>query len=622
MKKVYILIPALATIALLLPIILDPSKYLLRNNDLQEFFWPTIAFAKNSLLSHMSFPLWNPMWLSGTPFISDPQAQMFYLPNLIFLVSDLDSGFVISLFFHTFFAFLGFFIFSSSVFKFSKTSSTIAASFYIFNSNFASIIEAGHYGIISSWAIIPWLYLAFFKIFKEKNYFWAMIAGLLASQMFLSHLITFLVALIPIFFYSLYYLLKNRQETTSIKLISMLLLSGAFAFGFSAIALLPQASWGSETTRFILTQKPEVFPVWTSIWEFIKAIVFPWKDNISTDKSISLGILPSLIFLFWMLKSRKRLLLGFVSLLALLFVSNNLNPLYEMLLGMNWYALLRVTTRIWVLVVILISLVLADITQKRSLPILLILFAVFESFLIAQKVLLKPVLPIDRAPEKIISIIKEDKETPFRVFCTTRCISQKEVSINNLETVEGYNTIQQKNYYQNAWQLTNSFWDYYTLAIPPIGLYKNENIQPDFQALGEYNTKYIIAPYTIDSDFAEEIISDGKYHLYFNKFFKKRSNVIFDEVKPGEVKFNNELDENIIYRAVFAKDWKAYNLQTGEELAVLETPNGLIQIEKSQKSDVKLLYFPKSFELGRNISVVTVIFAILACARKLKKRNI
>ena len=94
MKKIAaILLPlGLITTLVYLPILVNPELLLERGNDLQEQFWPVFYFVKQHLLEGGSLPLWINLFFSGMPLLPDPQAPLFYLPNIIFLFLRLQKN--------------------------------------------------------------------------------------------------------------------------------------------------------------------------------------------------------------------------------------------------------------------------------------------------------------------------------------------------------------------------------------------------------------------------------------------------------------------------------------------------------------------------------------------------
>ncbi|OGC69096.1 hypothetical protein A2415_05385 [candidate division WWE3 bacterium RIFOXYC1_FULL_39_7] len=256
--KILILI-FLCSLILFLPIIREPSIFLARGNDLEEFFWPTYYFTKHSILTYHQIPLWNNSILSGTPLVTDPQAPIFYLPNIIFLFLPLDMAFVLSSLVHTAIAGLGMFLLTKHTLKTTTKISLLAGFLYILSPNLASHIEAGHFGLLTAWAWIPFVFLFTIKLAQSSTFFATIALALFLSALFYTHLVTFLIVTsttIPLYFY----FLPKKHAKTALPYLMVALLT----FGLTAVALLPQLAWQPFSTRHILLTSPDLYPKWTS----------------------------------------------------------------------------------------------------------------------------------------------------------------------------------------------------------------------------------------------------------------------------------------------------------------------------------------------------------------------
>ncbi len=113
-----------------------------RSNDLDNFFYPLIYFIKDQILNHHIFPLWNPMILSGTPLLPDPQSMLFYPPNLLFLLLPINIGFIIIFILHAVWSAVGIYH-SSKELKFSRLTTWFLSVIYIFSPEVFGVLEAG-----------------------------------------------------------------------------------------------------------------------------------------------------------------------------------------------------------------------------------------------------------------------------------------------------------------------------------------------------------------------------------------------------------------------------------------------------------------------------------------------
>lgn len=180
------------TLIYYLPIIIKPALIIEKSNDLEEFFWPTIYYVKNQILTFHILPLWNYLFLSGSPLISDPQSPIFYPPNIIFLAMPLNFGFIISIIMHSIFGGFGAYLCAKKGFKFQSLPSLLVSLIYIITPRLAGYLEAGHYGLIISFAWFPYLILAAIKL-TSFNIYWLILFVLSQAAIFLNHPLTFAI---------------------------------------------------------------------------------------------------------------------------------------------------------------------------------------------------------------------------------------------------------------------------------------------------------------------------------------------------------------------------------------------------------------------------------------------
>lgn len=611
---------AFVPLLLYIPLFANPSLFLNRGNDLQEFFWPAMYFVKNQILQNHTLPLWNPMYLSGYPLIADPQAPLFYLPNILILLLPIDTGIILSILLHTIFAAVFFYMLAHKAFRLDHRASIFASLIYILVPRLSAYLEAGHLGLIFAHTWIPLaIYSALQLVAYKKSKFMLLYAVALA-MLFFTHTITFLIVTGVCGLLALSSFFFNKQKNFWPFIIRMIIVH-ILLFGLVAIALLPQLAWSSQSTRQLLLNHPETYPIWSSKIEFLKATLLSWDvGNFDTEKIITLGVLPLLLSIFAFFKQSKKLkliLLAFAGL-VLLVCLNNASPIYEFLLSQRWFVLMRVATRVWIIPTVLVCLLSGFAIQKiksRIIYYLVIFFTISELLFLSWKVQAKQPPTISNVvPQQVIDFIKTDNDH-FRVFCTTGCISQKISVVNNIELVEGYNTLQQINYYQYAWQWSGQWWGYYTLAIPPFGLRHQELKKLDTNALGLLNTKYIISPYKLNNPNLKLVNKSEGYLVYLNEEYLPRAftwpeklPVKILEYKPNKVVIDTaDLNQNtqIVLSEVYSPGWYINGKSTREGPSILRS----FQIEKT-RSQMLFEYNPSLFDVGKTITGVTLMFCL------------
>lgn len=625
-KAAKILLPILfVTTLFYLPILANPNLVLERGNDLQEFFWPIYLFVKKQILENNTFPLWNNLFLSGTPLLPDPQAPLFYLPNIIFLLLPIGMGFIASMFLHTLVGGVGAYLVSRRGFGFSKNASFFSAALYILTSRTAAYLEAGHFGLVAATAWVPFALLAVVMLAKKPAASWSALLAISLAGLFYTHSLTFVYSAILTTAF-LVITIFLRRKRTFIKSFAFFTLGAAITFGLIAISFLPQIEWAGQTSRVALTSDRQVWPKWHSLGEFVQAVLAPWLQGLEkfreldTEKWITLGIIPSILAVYGFLKTRKRakIALSILALAVVLIALNNASPLYEFLISQDWFIYTRVATRVWFVLGLITTFLAAygyqtlEMRGGKKIIKVLAALAIIELLIISWIRISKP---IDNQPKyvsrDVLEFLSADKDQ-FRVFCLNRCIRQIDAASFGLELVEGYSTLIQINYYQHAWQLTGGYWDYYTLAIPPIGAYKFEDLQPDATSLGQYNTKYVISPHELtDENFALEK-KFGDYLVYSNELVKPRATSPITFYSPNSIRVDTRQtkESSVTLSEVYSPGWKAY-LNGKEKVLVLETPIALRAVDvRPDTRFVDFKYQPESYIWGRTITFSTVFFLI------------
>lgn len=625
------------------PYFINPKYILGRTNDLTEFFWPLFYFTKEQIVTKGTIPLWNNMILSGTPLLPDPQSPISYLPNFIFLFFSVDISILISFFLHGLLAGIGMYLLSINELKFSKITSYFCAFAYMFAPRLAGYIEAGHFGLVSSYAWIPFSLLLIISIAHSPRVIKVLLLSFTFLFLFNSHLLTFLI-LLP-FFISIFFmtLLQNRDRI--IYKLFFLLLSFVFFFGLTAFNFLPQLEWKNETTRYLLLTDREVFPIWQDKREFISDLtLWPLFDvaKINTEKWIFTGnglLILAFVGLLRLKKLVYKIIIVLTGLAILTISLNNTSPLYTLLISHDYYVILRVATRIWIIALLLLIMLSGYgldllIKMKRSTVVsLFVTIILIESLAGSYLRIFSPFKEkTDKLPDNAYEILEKD-DTKYRVFCTTRCIPQKDAAIRHLELMEGYNTIQQTNYYKHMWQLTNSYWNYYTLSLPPFGTYISSKIQPTALYLGDYNIKYIYSPHQLTDPNFKLLNKYGDYNLYENTLLKPRAYYLKGQEKvnveakviyysPNEIRveIDNPPTNQLILSEVYSKGWDAY-LNGVEKIKVQQEGTAMRMVDMN--SDTKFVVFkyqPLSFQIGLAITTTTyIIMGFIIFKKRLRR---
>ncbi len=633
------LILCLATLIIYWPYLLNPDTLLNRSNDLQEAFYPVFYFMHHQLMTNHTLPLYNNLIFAGTPLLPDPQFSFFYPPNLLLILLPTDIAFFLFFLGHTFFAGLAFYLLLLKGFNFSKPISLYLSLLFLFTPRLAGFLEAGHYGLAASLTWLPLTFLSSILLVKNPTIFKAIFISLSLSGLFFTHSIIFAIGLVSsatLILAGLIYLKSNQIFKTCL----LFTISILFTFGLTAANLIPQVLWLPTTSRSLLQTLPDVYPKWTSVKEFLMVILFPWLLNITSlqkldgEKWLNHGVVLNLLALIGFIRVHWQIKVAILSfgLLVTLVTLNNSSPIYSWLISQNWFGIMRVSTRGWILINIII-LILAGTgisslihSKLRWLLIPLLIMILVETLSLSSIRISTPVksnpYPV---PTSFIQIIASDHDH-FRTYCSTHCISQKTAAFYNIELIDGYNTLVQRNFNEAAWQLTGGYWNYYSLTIPPIGLSTFDQPQPDPKSLGTFNTKYLVSPYPLTNSNLTLRSQTDHFYLYTNNLYLPRAyfvdqdrNFVSDAnivtFQPNYIKIDvsNPQSNRLILSEVFTPGWRAY-LNGTTESSVLETPNRLRLIELDNATDfVEFKYQPPGLKIGIITTTLTslLILAII-----------
>ncbi len=124
--------------------------------DTQTYFYPYWTYTFD-YLQQGRVPLWNPNLFTGTPFLANPQAAVFYLPNWLLLPVSAERAIGFALVLHVFLAAIGTLVLSRVSFKIGWPGATTAGAAFAFGGYFSA--QAGHINQVSTVAWLPWLLL-------------------------------------------------------------------------------------------------------------------------------------------------------------------------------------------------------------------------------------------------------------------------------------------------------------------------------------------------------------------------------------------------------------------------------------------------------------------------------
>ena len=256
-KKYWILSEFVPISLLIVSIVLFFGKVILFGESLygSDFifqFYPWKKFLYDYVQTHASLPFWNPYLFSGTPFIANIQASMFYPPGFLYYLIPTEFAYLYSTIFHCILGSVFMYMFMRSL-SASKSGAFLSGFIFIFNGYFMAHIYAGHLSFVQNYIWIPLIFLFVVKFIKNCQYVYAVIGGLLLGVQILGGFpqiafYTILAILLLCFYFVCIYLnTKGLQYTFKIAAGTLALL--LIGFSIAAIQLLPTYEFAQLSTR-------------------------------------------------------------------------------------------------------------------------------------------------------------------------------------------------------------------------------------------------------------------------------------------------------------------------------------------------------------------------------------
>jgi hypothetical protein len=224
----------------------------LYGSDFLFYFYPIKRFAYDYVSTNGSFPLWNPYLFSGTPFIANIQASMFYPLGLLYYLIPTETAYLYSTVLHCIVGTVFMYMFMRSL-SVSKSGAFLSGFIFIFNGYFMAHLYAGHLSFIQTYIWIPLIFLFLVRFSQSGCFRHVIMAGLILGIQILGgfpQLVFYtILAAILFFFYScctrikidgVQYLLKTAVAAGMFVLIG---------FSIAAIQLLPTYEFTQLSTR-------------------------------------------------------------------------------------------------------------------------------------------------------------------------------------------------------------------------------------------------------------------------------------------------------------------------------------------------------------------------------------
>jgi len=330
---------------------------------LQFYGWK--KFAYEHLWAQGSLPFWNPYLFSGSPFISNIQASMFYPLGFFYYLLPPEQAYVYSTMMHCVLGGFFMYLFMRGIFV-SPLASCFSAIVFTFNGYFMAHVYAGHLSFVQNYVWIPLVFFFLDRFVKECRVVYAIAAGLTLGVQILGGFpqIAFYTILGALAFGFFLFIAeaRNRSYQGGLKLAAGLATTLLIGFSLAAVQVLPTFEFTRLSTRaegvsyFFATLDslhpkellafliPEVFgnptkeTYWlrTGSWHFWETCGY-------------VGIIP--LFLIFVKEDRRefthhRIFFTIVITVSLLLALGKHNPLYPLIYKLPGFSSFRIPAQI------------------------------------------------------------------------------------------------------------------------------------------------------------------------------------------------------------------------------------------------------------------------------------
>lgn len=181
--------PLLAAALLFVGLLLTYSRLIFEGlvvagYDTQTYFYPYWAATFDGLRSGR-IPLWNPDLFMGAPFLANPQAAVFYLPNWLLLGLSAERAISVALMLHVAWAAAGTLALARVALRLGWAPAATGAAVFAFGGYF--VAQSGHVNQVSATAWLPWLVLALERALAGERRAWLALPPVTALMLLAGH---------------------------------------------------------------------------------------------------------------------------------------------------------------------------------------------------------------------------------------------------------------------------------------------------------------------------------------------------------------------------------------------------------------------------------------------------
>jgi hypothetical protein len=243
---------ALLCIAFFWDVLWLPGDRIVAGNDLTNMFYHWLSFAK-STIQRGQLPLWNPYLSSGLPFTANPQPALFYPPTWLALLMPVPKALGLIVVLHLWLAGAGMIAWLHSEGA-TRAGALLGGIVFAFSGYFFVRVQAGHLGVITTGAWLPFALWAYRRAVTRRSWKLAILGGLPAGFSILAgHTASFLYVALALALYAVFCAWERWREVQLVRAtVQPLILAGVMLIvgvALAAAQVLPTVELVAHSIR-------------------------------------------------------------------------------------------------------------------------------------------------------------------------------------------------------------------------------------------------------------------------------------------------------------------------------------------------------------------------------------
>ncbi|MDO8660113.1 MAG: YfhO family protein [Candidatus Parcubacteria bacterium] len=302
---------------------------------------PEKSLFSYSIFTYKSLPLWNPYVFSGSPFLGNPTAAMFYPLNILFVLFQVNFAFGYMFVLDSFLIGSFTYLYSRTV-KIDQYGSLISGITIMFSSPLITMVYPGHLQNFNTFIWFPLALLFLELMISRIKILFSLLLGITISLMLTAGIPQ--IAIYEIIALTIYFVLRSLFEIKSfnlaLKLIFLLCLSFLAGILLSSVQLLPSIEFFGLSQRgnglnYAFSSDFSINP------RQIISVIFPyffgspingsyWAKGNFWESTLYIGIFPLIFALLAVLfkKSRYVFIFSVLGLFALIYSLGKYGPIF------------------------------------------------------------------------------------------------------------------------------------------------------------------------------------------------------------------------------------------------------------------------------------------------------